>query len=127
MTGTMTDLFGEQRIQITGNPLLEGLCNHILQLVEKDPELLNGEQVGIINRKLTLALWKDEGLRNVLDSENMERFEGWFMNIKSCPGVEAIERAVRYLSSNDFIRLPKKAIEDAERHRQRISRSVSTK
>ena len=127
MTGTMTDLFDEQRIQIAGNPLLEGLCNHILQLVEKDPELLTGDQVGVINRKLTLALWKDEGLMGVLDSDNMERFEVWFRNIKSSPGVEAIERAVRYLSSNDYIRLPKKAIENAEMHRQRISRSISTK
>ena len=124
MAGTMTNLFGEQRIQIAGNPLLEGLCNHILQLVDKDPELLTGDQVGIIDRKLTLAMWMEEGLCRILTGDQMEAFMEWAMDPKKCPDPEAISRARRYLAERDMIRLPQKAIQDAERHRQRISTSV---
>ena len=120
----MTDLFSQTRIIIQGNPLLEGIANHILELVQRNPELLKGDKVGVIDRKLLLAIWFDEGLNQILNSEQWEAFKAWAMNPKTCPDPEAISRARRYLAERDYIRLPKQAIEDAERQRQRISRSV---
>ncbi len=120
-----TDLFGEApRISIPNNEMLANLCNHILDLVGRDPSLLDGKTVGNIDRKLMLAIWENNGLLLIVKSGDIERFRGWAMNPKVCVDAEAISRARRYLSEKDFIRLPKTAIEQAERHRQRIARSV---
>jgi len=59
---TMTNLFNEQVIKIPGNPKLEGIANRILELVQQNPDLLEGDKVGEIDRKITLALWYSEGL-----------------------------------------------------------------
>lgn len=121
-----TDLFNEPHIHIAGNPLLEGIANHILRLVNEDATLLDGEKMGGIDRKLTLSIWYDSGLGAYIPEDRREAFADWFSNPKNCPDDEAISRARRYLAERDLIRLPKKAIEDAERHRQRIARSVKS-
>ncbi len=117
------DLFGESpRIRIAGNPLLEGIANHILDLVQRQPELLTGTTVGDINRKVTLAVYWDNGLAGVLGSK--EKFSEWFMNRKLAHTEEEIARALRWLVQNDHCRLPQKAIVTAQLHRERIARSV---
>ena len=121
---TMTNLFNEQVIKIPGNPLLEGIANHILELVKENTTLLDGDSVGEIDRKLTLAIWFSEGLGQFIPEDRREAFTNWFINPKNCPDDGAISRARRYLVERDLIRLPQKAIQNAERHRQRISRSV---
>ncbi len=124
-TNCQVDLFGEpQRIHIEGNPLLEGLANHILALKERDETLLDGDSVGAIDRKLTLAIWVDEGLNQFIPEDKREAFAKWFSEPKHCPDEEAISRARRYLQERDQIRLPAKAIVAAEQHRQRIAKSV---
>lgn len=124
MTQPTTDLFGKPRIHIPENPLLEGVCNHILELVGRDPSLLNGDRVGEINRKLALAIWYEEGLKNFVPEDKRDGFAEWFTDPKHRPDEDAISRATRYLARRDFIRLPAKAVADAERQRQRIARSV---
>jgi len=118
----MPTLFGERHIKIEGNPLLEGIANHILDLVQRNPELLNGKKIGDIDKNITLALWYDEGFGRFVPEDKRGEFEKWFM--EHCPDEEAISRARRYLAERDFIRLPQSAVQTAERHRQRISRSV---
>ena len=124
MNQPTTDLFGELRISISGNPLLEGIANHILELVGRNPELLDGDKVGQINRKVTLAIYFDSGLLPVLQTGSKENFTEWFMNRKNVPAEEEIARALRYLIQHDYCRISSVAIQDAERHRVRISRSV---
>jgi hypothetical protein len=121
---TQHDLWGEKRIHIPENPLLEGICNHILYLTDRDKGLLDGNSVGEIDRKLTLNIWLDEGLKNFIPEDMREAFAEWFKNPKHRPDEEAISRARRYLAERDLIRLPAKAIQSAEQHRQRIARSV---
>lgn len=121
---TMTNLFNEQVIKIPGNPLLEGIANHILKLVNENPEILEGDKVGEIDRKLTLAIWYDEGLGNFIPEDKRENFNTWFSDLKNCPDEEAISRARRYLAERDLIRLSQRAILEAERHKTRIARSV---
>ena len=121
---TMTNLFNEQVVKIPGNPKLEGIANRILELVARDPNLLEGDKVGVIDRKITLALWYDEGLAQYIPEDKREAFATWFSDLRNCPDEEAISRARRYLAERDLIRLPQKAILNAEGHRQRISRSV---
>jgi len=117
----MPTLFGEQHIKIEGNPKLEGIANNILDMVQHNPELLKGDTVGDIDKKLTLAIWWSEGLHQFVSEDNQQLFTRWFLKAID---EEAVSRARRFLAERDFIRLPQSAIQTAERHRQRISRSV---
>ena len=122
--GASVDLFGERRIQIAGNPKLEGICNHILDATARHPDLLNGDTVGDINRKVTHALWCDNGLLEVIASGNNDLFKQWYFDKKRCYLEEEVARGVRWLSEHDEIRLPKLAIEKAVLQQQRIARSL---
>lgn len=121
-----TDLFGEKRISINGNPFLETIANHILELIGRNPSLLDGGKMGDINRKITLAIYFDSGLAQVLQSGSKEMFSEWFMNRKGVPTEEEIARALRYLVQHDYCRLPAGVIRQSEIDRQRIARSVKT-
>ncbi len=118
------NLFNEPQIHIDGNPLLEGVCNHILELVQRQPELLNGKTVGEIDRQLTLAIWADNGAKPIVQSGDWQKFSEWVMNPKACIDAETTGRARRYLLEKDLIRLSQSVIQAAEQHRQRIARSV---
>lgn len=121
---TMPTLFGEQHIKIDGNPLLEGIANHILDIVQREPVVQDGDTMAYIDRHLALKLWYDEGLRRFIPEDLRPEFEEWFCSPKTCPDYEAITRARRYLQDKDLFRPSAKAVVNAERHRQRISRSV---
>lgn len=127
-TETVKDLFGEEievQINIDGNPLLASICRQILEITRKRPDLLEGDTVGEIDRKLMIMIWLDNGLRSLLpDIEQRKAITDWMQNTKQCIDPEAISRARRYLQERDKIRLPAKAILNAERHRQRIAKSV---
>ena len=69
---TMPTLFGENHIKIEDNPLLEGIANHILDLVAHDQNLIKGKTVGEINNKLMRAIWEDEGVSQVLTKEQLD-------------------------------------------------------
>jgi hypothetical protein len=118
--------FGDdtQIVRIPSNELLARICNHILELVKRNPDLLDGDKVGEIDRKLMLEIWQEEGLNRILNPEQWEKFSEWAMNPKTCPDPEAISRARRYLLEKDMIRISSTAIKQAEQHRQRIARSV---
>ena len=119
-----SDLFGETRIHIEGNPLLESVANHILDLVKRDPALLDGDTVGRVDRQIMCALWADDGIREFIPADKWEAFKAWATNPKRMIDPEAISRARRYLLEKDFIRVSSAAIKDAEFQRQRIGRSV---
>jgi hypothetical protein len=118
-----TDMFGERLITIPCNSYLADIANHILDLTKRDPLLLTGASIGEINRKVTLAVWEDSGLTPLVFAGGREAFRKWFMNAK-VNQEEEVARALRWLSANDHVRLPTKAIQNAEQHRQRIARSV---
>ena len=119
-----TNLFGEQRIKIDGNPLLEGIANHILDIVQRNPQVQDGDTMAHIDRHLALLLWYDEGLGRFIPEDKRDEFSEWFCSPKTCPDYEAITRARRYLQKQDLFRPSARAVLAAERHRQRISRSV---
>ncbi len=119
-----TDLFGETRVHIPDNPTLERECNHILELVARQPELLNGTKMGEIDRKLLLAVWRDNGVREIIQRADWLLFEAWAMNPKLCVDPEIVGRARRWLAEKDYIRLPQAAVQNAEQQRQRIGRSL---
>ena len=123
MNTTNIDLFNEKRITIAGNDYLANIATHILRLTDADPSLLTGDTIGEIDRKVTLAMWEDSGLTPLVFAGGREAFRNWYVNSK-VNREEEINRALRYLISKDFVRVPSKAIQSAEQHRQRIARSV---
>ncbi len=110
-------------VRLEDNKLLEGVANHILELVKRYPNLIEGKTVGEIDRKLKIAFWL-ETIKPVIHSGSIDRFIEWAKNPKQCIDTETIGRARRFLLERDLIRLPSSVILDAERHRQRIARSV---
>ncbi len=112
-------------VKLEDNKYLEKLSNHILGLTKRHPNILDGDTIGEINRKVMLAVWLDNGLeRQLPDKDTLKALLEWLKNTKVAIGEENTSRAVRFLASKDLIRLPSKAVQDAERHRQRIARSV---
>lgn len=125
MTGALDMFSGETRIHIEGNPKLEGIANHILQIYKRMPEILNGDTIGEINRKIHLEVSLDNGMSSAIATGSVEQFRQWYCDKKqNCDTEEETARALRFLAEKDFLRLPKKAIETAQLHRERIARSV---
>jgi hypothetical protein len=124
-----TNLWGEEYddpiVRLEDNKYLEKLSNQILNLTKRAPNLLNGDTIGEINRKVMIAVWLDNGLKQQIpDKDLRQAVIEWLKNTKVAISEENSSRAVRYLASRDLIRLPSKAVQEAERHRQRIARSV---
>ena len=118
----MQDLFGEQRIKVEGNSVLETTANHILRLVTENPGLLTDKKIKYIDHNLRMAVWKDNGLSAVL-GDKLNDFEEWAKDNNRCIDPEVIRRARQYLVEHDYIRLPAEAVRDAERKRQFVSSS----
>jgi|SRR5450759_4810989 len=110
----MTDLFNEKTIIIKDNPTLARVATHLLALIERDKTLLDGDDRGMIDKKCVLAYWISDGL-------NGENFKEFLTSEKMVSG-DTITRAVRYLASEDFIRLSSKAVKDGQNQAARLSR-----
>lgn len=119
------DLFGESpRIHIEGNPLLAQIANHILEIARRHPEVLDGDNVGEIDRKLMIYVWLDDGLRNLIPNDDQRATITLWLRSKACVDPDAIGRARRYLVERDLMRISQTAVKNAEQHRERIARSV---
>ncbi len=122
------NLFGEPydepRVKIEDNPLLQTTCNHLLDLTKRFPNLLDGKTVGEIDRKIMLAIWMENGVTKIVRNGSVEDFIAWAKKPKLCISEELVSRARRYLLEHDMIRINASAIQEAERHRLRIAKSV---
>ncbi len=128
------DLFGKpipSDIQIGGNPMLEAICRHILDLKEHNTNGLTERieqagSIGEVDKLLMVSLWLDDGLRAILvDTEVRKKVTSWMLS-HACLDPDAIGRARRYLMSKGKFAVPTKLIVDAERHRARIAKSVKS-
>lgn len=117
------DLFGDRDIRIPNNPSLESTARLLLRLIDKNAELLDGDKMGDIDRKLRLAVWMDQGLAHILNPEQLGQFQEWAMDPKRCVDPELIRRARQFLLQHDYIRLSATALKDAEQQRSRLSQS----
>lgn len=116
---TQHDLFDEPHIHIKDNQVLEKAANHLLLLLQgREKELLTGNSVGEIDRRLCAEYWLDEGLRNIIPEDKRQAFIDFML--RATEG-DVITRARRFLCEKDHIRLPNKVIVQAERFRARIA------
>jgi hypothetical protein len=119
-----TDLFDEPHVTLDKNPTLEKAVNHLLILLQRNPDLLSGESVKEINGKVVAEYWYDEGLINILVDTCENRKDKFTKFMQECTGSDVIERALREIVNTlDLYRLPAKVVQKAERDRARISSS----
>jgi hypothetical protein len=126
MRVNQVDLFGDDysTIRIKGDNYLNKIAQHIYELWKHDSSLGIGESIGEINRKFHLAVMMDSGLSTVLNGQDVkENFHKWYLS-KQCPTEEETARALRGLTNDNLIPLPKNVIVKAERDRARVSSSL---
>lgn len=109
------------RIQIKDNPVLEKMANRLLEMIERDPSLLNGISMAEVDRKIYAGILWEDGLQKIIPSDKKTEF----MNIViKTQDSEVVSRARRELLNRDLIRLSASVIKSAEQYRSRISRSM---
>ncbi len=109
------------RIHIKDNPVLEKMANRLLEMIERDPSLLNGLSVGEIDRRLYSEILWEDGLQRIIPSDKKAEFQNIVIKTQDS---EIISRSRRFLLENDHIRLSASVIKQAEQYRSRISRSM---
>ncbi len=115
---TQTDLFSEPHIQIKDNQVLERACNRLLLMCQQHPELLNGNSVGEIDRRIYAEILWEDGIHHLIPSDKKTEFINVVQRTQES---DVYSRGRRWLAEKDLIRLPAKAVQDAERMRSRIS------
>ena len=122
---TQTDLFGEaveqNGISIPGNKVLEDSANLVMHLLRYNPNLLDGDNVAKIDRRIFVEAMLESGLRQILIPEQVELFTNFVVNLKGYQERDALGRARRWLLENDKIRISKGAILNAESQKVRIA------
>ena len=121
MTEPIQDLFGEQRIQIRDNSVLEKACNRLLLMNQQDPNLFRGDSMGEIDRKIFAEILWEDGVQKLIPSDKKAEF---IEVVKKCPESDVLTRARRYLQEKDLVLVSSKAVQSAERFRARIAPSV---
>jgi hypothetical protein len=115
-----TDLFGEERevVKIKDNGVLEKACNRLLQMTKYDPELLNGNTMGEIDRRIFAEILWEDCFQNLIKPERKQIFIDAMLK---APEQDVYTRARRELLSRDLIRVSSEAIKSGERYRARIA------
>ena len=109
------------RVQIKDNPVLEKMANRLLEMIELEPNLLNGVSMAEIDRHLYgEILWRD-GVQRLIPYEKKNEFLNIVIKTQDS---EIVSRARRELLSRDLIRLSASVIKSAEQYRGRISRAM---
>jgi len=123
-----TDLFGDKRISIPDNPALQKVAEMILNLLPHYPEIIDGDTIGEVDRKIREVVWLENGLYNILTSDEngvdrVKAWEKWNASPHQCIDTETLTRARRELMSRGLIRLKSSAVKQGERERARLSKS----
>lgn len=122
-----TDMFGnvtggqlahDVPVRIPDNPVLERACNRLLDMIRKNPSLIDGDSMGQIDRRLYAEVaWEDRFAKLVAP----ERKDTFIQAMMGLPEPEVFTRARRELLSRDRIRVSSKAVKSGEQHRARIA------
>ena len=116
-----TDLLGNPRISIKDNAVLENACNRLLLMVKNNPELLDGDTMGEIDRKLYAEILWQDCFAKLISPEKKRVFIDAMIK---APEGDIFTRARRELLSRDLIRVSTKAVQSGERFRARISSAM---
>lgn len=116
------DLFNEPHITIKDNVVLEKACNRLLLMYQRDASLFDGDSMGQITRRLYAEILWEDGLQKLIPNDKKGEYVTAMLKM---PESDVITRALRYCTNTiDAIRLPARAIQEAERMRARIAGSM---
>ncbi len=87
-------------------------------MVQNNPELLDGDSMGEIDRRLYAEILWQDGFQNLISLDRKEIFIKAVMKVQES---DVFSRARRELLSRDLIRVSSKAIQSGERFRARIA------
>ncbi len=116
-----TDMFGEPHTEIKDNPILEKACNRLLLMYQKDKSLFDGDTMGEIDHRIYAEILWEDGFQKLISPDKKQIFINAIMKVQES---DIFTRARRELLSRDLIRVSSRAIQNAERHRARISSSM---
>ncbi len=105
--------YPQQRVIIKGLPQTQRIANEILDLVDANKSLTDGNDLGVMDRKIWVSLCLPELRRIVPDIDMRGNLTEFLCDPKRCPSPEIVSRARRYLVQHDHIRLSKSAIENS--------------
>lgn len=106
------------RVVIAGNEVLQKACNRLLEMIDRDPSLLDGNSMAEVDRKLYAeTLWED-GIHRLLSIDKKPAFIDIVIKTQDS---EVTSRARRWLLEHDYIRLSSQVVKKAEQFRARIS------
>ncbi len=114
------DLFGAEHseIRIKDNAILERACNRLLDMIRRNPELLDGDSMGEIDHRVFAEILWEDGFQNLISHSKKQIFIDAVMKVQES---DIFTRARRELLSRDLIRVSSKAIQSGERFRVRIA------
>ena len=113
------DLFGAKRfVELHDNPTLQKMAERVYAMYEADKTISNGDSVGQIDRKICALVWLDDGLNNLIHSDQKEEF---LKIMAKASEAEVITRARRWLTEKNYLPLPAPVIRKSEQQRMRIS------
>ncbi len=112
-----TDLFGKPRIQIRDNAVLERAANRLFIMCQKTPELLDGDSMGQIDRRIYAEILWEDAFKELIKPDRKQVFIDAVMKVQES---DVYTRARRYLLEHDIIRLKPSVIKKAEQMRSMI-------
>ncbi len=102
-----------QRVIIPGLPQSQKVANEILDLVDYNKDLIDGSDLGVIDRKLWVSVILPQ-LRELIPDVTMRgNLTEFLCDPKRCVSMDLISRTRRYLVDHDHLRLSKSAIENS--------------
>lgn len=130
---TQHDLFGQPAqyvnesrpmMKIPGNETLEKACTLLLGLIRETPELIDGDTIAEVDRKIYAEVLWNACFKDIVAQDKKWMFTKAMMK---APDAELYSRARRELQSRDYIRLSSKAVKSGEQFRARISGAMGDK
>jgi hypothetical protein len=96
-------------------------AQRILDLSDVNPEILAGDTMSPIDRRLRLDIWLEDGLYEILTMKRgsiIQAFTRWSLDPNKGAGMESISRARRWLVEHSVIYVSDAARADARRQNE---------
>lgn len=116
------DAFGNVKIPNCSPAELKNVAENIMDMVlELDYNVGSYRSTGELARKLTVDYWTKYGSLDLVDSKG---FKEWYLHATKSA---TIERAVRWLTSHNYLLLPENIILEAYEKEENFRKAVKTR
>lgn len=119
------DAFGNVKIPNCSPAELKGVAEKIMDMaLELDYNVGHYHSTGDLARKITVDYWQRyDGLEEIIGRDGLS-FRNWYLNATKSA---TIERAMRWLTSHNYLLLPENIILEAYEKEENFRRAVKQK